>query len=1204
MKRTWRGIGSILLTLCMVFTMLPGVALAEGTGSTEELETKIESWVHDGTGTLAAVVNDQTVTVTGQVYNVTQPLQLNIGSGVTVVWEASLKASEYTAYSLIQLSGNGTFEVVHGGEIVSGRSAIGGGTCTVKVSGGLVSGGTNAGARAISSSAACRVEIDGGTVQAEGTNCIAIATPATVKVNGGKIIAKGGSNNAYAIGSNNPANDQNTLTIEINGGTVTAAGGATAIKTAGSYVDNKTLVKVTGGSINVTGGGNAIDTANVGPVQITGGEIHVESGYGIYTAADVTVTDATISATTGIAIDAGNITVNGSSVITATSGKAIKAVNKNIIIEDNALVSATEGNAIFADGGGSITINGGTVQNIVSGDAIQIKSSGTIRVLGGTISANYGRRAIFTDSSSCIVIVSGGTIKGGISPVTTPKDQDGLDGKNVYLTELNGLPENTTVTSLSKPSGYGVNGVTTDEEGNLYFYLPSGEDIDFELVADGKTYTGKGNITEGDNNVAMKTDYSGTPITTTKNVLFNQAQTDVEVDMSSLISDIAGAAVSAAAEETDASNLIDNVSYSDNKVTFDVAEIGTVGTEATINVTITSTNYRDFTATITVKTVAKGDAEVSFSGTIPTAKIYGDGNFTITATASNSGVNGVWTFTSSNPDVLQLSGTSASITVTILKSGSATITAKYESDTTLGEATTAAITVAKADLKVQPKSISIYKGDTMPTPVIEYVGLKNSDIGTDEAILSSGTLDMEIMNTDESGALAGTDTNGLYKIVFIGSPVFNDSEKYNITTGNGTLTISTKPSSCSGGGGGGSTTTQPAAPAADGAVTVNYTASNGTAVLSLPAAKVDDIIAKSTDGAAVIDLSKVSGVTAASLPKAAISAMNEAGLDVTVKLPAGTIILDEDAAASIVEQVTGSNLSIELQPVGTGSLTPAQQEAVQSGDIVLDINILSGSQQISSFDGALSIQVPYNGPQPVAVWYLNDAGQLEKLDCTFQDGVVSFDLDHLSLYVVGQDSKEADEEKPLIADKEPGWKNPFTDVKAADWFYAAVQYVNEKGLMAGTGNTTFSPHDNTTRGMIVTILYRLEGTPTVSTANPFDDVAVGQYYADAVVWAAENQIVSGYGNAKFGPNDPITREQIAVIMMKYAQTKGYDVSARADLAKYSDTGAISGWAKEALAWANTAGLIQGDGSKLNPGGKAQRCQVASILNRFVDNIAK
>ncbi|MDD2510935.1 MAG: S-layer homology domain-containing protein [Syntrophomonas sp.] len=189
-----------------------------------------------------------------------------------------------------------------------------------------------------------------------------------------------------------------------------------------------------------------------------------------------------------------------------------------------------------------------------------------------------------------------------------------------------------------------------------------------------------------------------------------------------------------------------------------------------------------------------------------------------------------------------------------------------------------------------------------------------------------------------------------------------------------------------------------------------------------------------------------------------------------------------------------------MKPVATGSLTPAQQEAVQSGDLVLDINILSGTQKISRFNGTLSVQVPYNGPQPVAVWYLNDKGDLEKVNCTFKDGIVSVDLDHLSLYVMGRDTKQTDKEEPIIEDKEPGWKNPFSDVKEADWFYYAVNYVYKNGLMVGTSETTFSPYTNTTRGMIVTILHTLEGSPMPNITNGFTDVGSDKYYTDAVAW--------------------------------------------------------------------------------------------------------
>lgn len=157
--------------------------------------------------------------------------------------------------------------------------------------------------------------------------------------------------------------------------------------------------------------------------------------------------------------------------------------------------------------------------------------------------------------------------------------------------------------------------------------------------------------------------------------------------------------------------------------------------------------------------------------------------------------------------------------------------------------------------------------------------------------------------------------------------------------------------------------------------------------------------------------------------------------------------------------------------------------------------------------------------------------------------------------------------------------------------------------MAGTSSTTFSPDATTTRGMIVTILYRLEGTPAVSSASGFTDVADGQYYTNAVAWAAANNIVGGYGNGLFGPNDTITREQMAAILYRYAQYKGYDVTASTDLSGYSDAAQVSSYALAALQWANAEGLVNGTSdTTLTPGGSATRAQVAVILMRFCENI--
>lgn len=182
---------------------------------------------------------------------------------------------------------------------------------------------------------------------------------------------------------------------------------------------------------------------------------------------------------------------------------------------------------------------------------------------------------------------------------------------------------------------------------------------------------------------------------------------------------------------------------------------------------------------------------------------------------------------------------------------------------------------------------------------------------------------------------------------------------------------------------------------------------------------------------------------------------------------------------------------------------------------------------------------------------------------------------------------------------------PFGDVKSADWFYNDVKYVYEKGMMAGTAADVFAPNATTTRAMIVTILYRLEGSPAVTGTSAFVDVPAGQWYTDAVNWAAANQIVKGTSATTFAPNDSITREQMAAILYRYAQYKGYDITKKADLSGYSDNGQVSAYAKDALAWANAAKLINGvTNTTLAPQGNATRAQVSAILHRFCDGVVK
>ena len=184
--------------------------------------------------------------------------------------------------------------------------------------------------------------------------------------------------------------------------------------------------------------------------------------------------------------------------------------------------------------------------------------------------------------------------------------------------------------------------------------------------------------------------------------------------------------------------------------------------------------------------------------------------------------------------------------------------------------------------------------------------------------------------------------------------------------------------------------------------------------------------------------------------------------------------------------------------------------------------------------------------------------------------------------------------------------SPFSDVKDSDWFAEDVEFVYEEGLMQGTSTTTFSPYISTTRGMIVTILYRLEGEPTVTGSCPFTDVKSGSYYEKAITWAAANGVVEGYGNGLFGPDANITREQMAAILYRYSVLKGYDVSVGEDtnILSYNDASSISEYAIPAMQWACGEGLIQGDANNLMPAGQATRAQVAAILHRFCENIVK
>ena len=213
------------------------------------------------------------------------------------------------------------------------------------------------------------------------------------------------------------------------------------------------------------------------------------------------------------------------------------------------------------------------------------------------------------------------------------------------------------------------------------------------------------------------------------------------------------------------------------------------------------------------------------------------------------------------------------------------------------------------------------------------------------------------------------------------------------------------------------------------------------------------------------------------------------------------------------------------------------------------------------------------------------------------DGTAAFPLTHASQYAVVIDESNHSQGS--------GEQHPFTDVSADAWYAQAVQYVYENGLMDGIENNQFAPEHTTTRAQLVTILYRLEGQPAVTGESGFTDVEADTWYTDAVVWAAANGIVNGVSDTRFAPGEEITRQQMAAILYRYAEAKGYDVTASADLSGHPDAETIQAYAQIPMAWACAQGLLQGfEDDTLRPAGNATRAQIATILMRFCQTVAQ
>ena len=256
---------------------------------------------------------------------------------------------------------------------------------------------------------------------------------------------------------------------------------------------------------------------------------------------------------------------------------------------------------------------------------------------------------------------------------------------------------------------------------------------------------------------------------------------------------------------------------------------------------------------------------------------------------------------------------------------------------------------------------------------------------------------------------------------------------------------------------------------------------------------------------------------------------------------------------------------------------------------------------VTDWDTMVTTEVPVAGAQIVQV-VPNGSGYgtgFRDLNAaTDKNGTATLCFDDPGIYILS--AVEGEGESPLMAP----WlvvtvSSPFADVNEGDWFSGAAAYVQARGLVQGVGDNLFAPSENLSRAMLVTVLYRAEGQPSMAGGVSFTDAQAGQWYSGAVAWASANGIVNGYGDGNFGPADPITREQFAAMLYNYAKWKGLDVSGTADLTQYSDANQVSAWALSAVQWAVGEGLIQGrTQTALVPGGNATRAEAAALFMRF------
>lgn len=343
---------------------------------------------------------------------------------------------------------------------------------------------------------------------------------------------------------------------------------------------------------------------------------------------------------------------------------------------------------------------------------------------------------------------------------------------------------------------------------------------------------------------------------------------------------------------------------------------------------------------------------------------------------------------------------------------------------------------------------------------------------------------------------------------------------------------------------------------------------------------------------------------------AAQNIAENSNLSIEVETTSGNVSISNETLNSIVEQIgTDENIKVAVETKTAENVFEAVSEEsaktitenvdrdTLEKSVIVEVNITTGDKHIRSFGGhKLTVDVPVDGKGHIEgkhykVHIISADGKMDTTfgKCISKEGklVIKVDTTHLSSFIVTNIET-----------------CPFSDVPN-HWAYEEIKYVYENSIMQGTAEATFAPDENMTRAMLVTVLYRMENPDIIDAENKFADVPDGEWYTEAVIWAETNGIVTGVSETEFAPNENVTREQMATILYRYAKTKGYTLDTATDLSVFTDINEISRFAIDAIRWANKTELVNGTSeTTLSPKATATRAQVAAILMRFCENVAK